>query len=351
VSALPGFLTRNWTLKLSAFGIALLLWVSVRVEAPSRQTISGVPVRVDLGDPQWAVVEDPSPRNVSVRFAGPSRELIRLSVDRPAIVIPLDQVTSSDTTIVLRNQWVRVQDRPNVVVEDIQPSTVTLRLESIERVELPVAPRLEGTLDERWALAARPRAAPAEVRVSGPRGRVMELDSIRLLPVDLSTVEESGRVMVGVDAELVTGLQVQPAQVEVEVRVEARVERSVADVPVELDLGEEAELYELSPPAVEVTLTGARSLVEGIDAESLRVLAELGTLELPEEPGEEITVPLVVRGLPELVEGRLEPNEVVIVRLETEPEEDPATDAEEDSATDAQEDPSTSSERGTGATP
>jgi len=50
VGYLSGFFSRNWTLKLSAFGIALLLWVAVRAEAPNRQELTGVPVRVELAD-------------------------------------------------------------------------------------------------------------------------------------------------------------------------------------------------------------------------------------------------------------------------------------------------------------
>jgi YbbR domain-containing protein len=318
VSALPGFLTRNWTLKLSAFGIALLLWVSVRVEAPSRQAVSGVPVRVDLGDPQWAVAEDPSPATVVVRFAGPSRELIRLAVDRPAIVIPMDQVTSGDTSVVLRNQWVRVQDRPNVVVEDIQPSSVRLSFEAVQRVDLPVAPRFAGELNDRWALSGRPTAIPAEVRVSGPQSRIVELDSVRLAPVDLGAVEGSGRVGVGVDTTRTAGLQIQPARVELEVLVEERGERTVEEVPVWFGLEEGEELFELAPRSGAVVLSGARSLLDRVDPEELRLRVLLEGLELPAEPGQEIEAPVVVEGIPELVEARTEVGEVTILRLPSE---------------------------------
>ena len=43
VTSLSGLFSRNWFLKLSAFVVALLLWIAVRAEAPSRQELFGIP--------------------------------------------------------------------------------------------------------------------------------------------------------------------------------------------------------------------------------------------------------------------------------------------------------------------
>jgi YbbR domain-containing protein len=332
VRALPGVLTRNWTLKLSAFGIALLLWVSVRVEAPSRQTVSGVPIRVNLADPQWALVDDPSPSSVVVRFGGPSRELLRMAVDRPSLVIPMDQVGSSDTTVVLRNEWIRLQDRPNVVVEEIQPSSVALTLEPIQRVELPLAVRLNGELPSGLALTRRPEVIPVEVRVSGPQSRLEEMDSVPLRPFDLSTLESSGRVPVSVRSDVMEGLHIQPARAELDFQVEAAGQRVVGEVPLAMTVEGWEERYQLSHSSGSVTLTGALSLLEELDEGAIWLRVRLEDDELPEEAGDEVEAALEVEGLPELVEVEWSPREVTVVRLggsdadaldEPVPEEDP----------------------------
>lgn len=322
---LSGFLTRNWTLKLSALGLALLLWVSVRVEAPNRQDLSGVPVRVDLTDPGWALTDPPTPATVQVRFGGPSRELLRMAVDRPALVIPLDQVASGDTTIVLRNQWVRVQDRAGVVVEDIQPPTVRLVMEPIERVGLPPAVRLDGELPSGLALSGPPFAAPAEIRVSGPRDRVLALDSVPLLPVNLATIQGSGAVQVEVAEAGLAGIQFQPRSVEVDFQVEDRVERVVSGIPVILvdQGGSEDALPEgmtVLPNTALVRLSGARSLVERLDPTGLRLVVDANGRSWP-EPGEEDWFPLRLDGVPDLIRATPEPGEAGVRRPET--EEDP----------------------------
>jgi len=321
VGPLSGFFTRNWTLKLSALGLALLLWISVRVEAPNRQELSGVPVRVDLADPGWALTDPPMPATVQVRFGGPSRELFRMAVDRPSLVIPMDQVANGDTTVVLRNQWVRVQDRPGVVVESIQPSTVRLILEPIERVALPPALRFRGELPQGLAFAAPPVASPADIRVSGPRSRIAALDSVPLAPVDLSTLRSSGAVSARVATEGFEGLQLQPLTVELEFRVEDRVERMVSGVPISLPENAPLEGMEILPATAAIRLSGARSLLERVDPTGLRLVVDLDGREWP-EPGDEADFPLRLEGIPELVQGVPEPGEATVRRLEADPAED-----------------------------
>ena len=58
VRFLPGILTRNWTLKLVAIVLAVLLWLIVRVEAPDRQSIPSVPVVVQVSDAALLSVRD-----------------------------------------------------------------------------------------------------------------------------------------------------------------------------------------------------------------------------------------------------------------------------------------------------
>ena len=311
---LSGFFSRNWTLKLSALGLALLIWISVRVEAPNRQELSGVPVRVDLSDPGWALTDPPMPATVQVRFSGPSRELFRMAMDRPSLVIPIDQVVNGDTTVVIRNQWVRVQDRAGVVVESIQPSTIRLVLEPIERVALPPALRFRGELPQGLALSAPPLAAPMDIRVSGPRSRIASLDSVPLVPVDLSTIRSSGLVSTGVAMDEFEGLQFQPLTVELEFRVEDRVERIVSGVPITLPGNAATEGMEVLSATAAIRLSGARSFLERMDPTGLRLVVNPDGLEWP-EPGEEADFPLRAEGIPDLIVGIPEPGEATVRRL------------------------------------
>lgn len=307
---LPELLSRNWTLKLAALGIAVLLWTAVRVEAPDRQSLPGVPVRIQLDDPGWAMVGDPSPPTVELRVGGPGRALFQLALNPPSLVIPVDQVHVGDTTIAVRRDWVRIQDRPGVVVEDVQPSTVRLSFEPLENAAVPLVVPTTGDLDEELALAGELSTNPAVVRVSGPRSRVRELDSIPLRPLDLGGVDGTGthRMELAVDTTGLSDLSFSPLEATVSVRVDDRVERVVEGVPVTL----EAEGLLVQPPAMDVILRGPRSLLES--GGSIEV-----SLAVPESAlegiggAEDRRVQVEVRGLPDFVRA-LPASDSVLVR-------------------------------------
>ncbi len=308
------FFARNLSLKISAFGIALLLWVSVRVEAPNRQSLPGVPVRVDLADPNWALLGDPLPATVIVRFGGPSGELMRLAAERPSVVIPMDEVSSTDTTIVLRNQWVRIQDRPGVIVEDIQPSSVRINFEPVQRANLPLAPRFRGRLPDRLALASQPVVEPTEIRVTGALSRLTDLDSVRLFPIDLSTMVGSRVVQVAVDTAGMAGLLFQPGTGQVTIEVEESVEQVISGIPVILPEGLAAADLEISPQTLVVMLRGARSVVESADPSTFRAVIEVAADRLP-QAGDESVFPVQLRGLPPLLSGELQLVDVTVRRV------------------------------------
>jgi len=312
VLSLTRALTRGWALKLSAFGLALLVWVAVRIEVPTMQEISGIPVRVILLDPRWALLETPTPPTVTVRFAAPSRELIRMGLDRPTISIPLDAVVTGDTVIVLNSAWLSVHGRTGVEIESIQPSSVRILLQPIERRAYPPALRLDGSLPDSLALANFPVADPPEIRVSGPRSRLAEIDSIPLTPIDLSAITAPGTYPARVDTTTLTGLEVQPRELSVLLQFEERITASVNDIPVRLPGGLEGEsslLLRFSTATA--IIQGARSVVDAIDPLRLTFVADTTGVTLP-APGEEAELPLILVGLSPLLSGEARPETVTV---------------------------------------
>lgn len=305
LATIRGAFARNWTMKLSALGIAVLLWFSVRFEARNQQEITNVAVRVDLTDPEWTVAGGADPASVAVRFRGPALELLRLSTDRPSIVVPVTDVLTGDTTLVIQPGWVRFGERPGVSVEGISPGSIRLRFEAVQRITLAPALRFTGELPDEVAFVAPPVPTVREFRVTGPRSRTAELDSIPLLPVDLSSVTQSGVLPTLVDTARVSGVQVQPIALEVEFRVEPRVTREVTVPAPELPEEYQGEGY---PESITIELDGARTLVEGVNPAALRIALELPDPLDPE--WERFEVGFRVEGLPVLVRARVDPVEV-----------------------------------------
>ena len=309
----PGIITRNWQLKVSALAMAVLLWTVPEFETQSSQVLENVPVRVQLNDPQWALLGEPLPASVQVTLSGSTRALLSLRSARPSIVVPVDQVSSADTAILLLQAWLRTSVGEGVTVEDLIPSSVRLSFEPIEVEAATLLYRFIGELPTGLSLARAPEVNPGFVRISGPASRVRDLTTLSLMPLDLSEIRSSGTFVLPVDTSGLAGMALSPQRASVEVVLEETASVSFEGLPVRLPvLGSDPQL-QARPSTVTLVLSGARSLVEEIDASRLRVTVSR-TVATALSPGEEVRTNLVVEGVPDVIQAVLDPGWILIRR-------------------------------------
>jgi YbbR domain-containing protein len=292
--------------------MAILLWTVPRFEGQTSKVLEDIPVRVQLTDPNWAQVGKPSPSTVSVTISGPTRELLAIGVDRPPVLVPMDEVSAGDTTVLLRTSWFRGSSREGVVVEELRPQAVSLAFEEIVQRPFPLAPAFFGEPPPGVSLAGPPRMEPEAVVVFGPGSRLQDLDTLAILPIDLSMAGSQERFRGVVDTTGLGGLNVHPPEVMVEVPTEPTFARELPEQAVELpELPSDPQL-QVQPSEVKVVLVGARSLVDSVDPGALAVTIPSSRASL--SPGQEERVLLVVEGVPELVEARVTPEWVSVRR-------------------------------------
>lgn len=214
------FLTENWGLKLTAVGMAVLLWMAVRANEPDRATFPGVPVDVVLRDADWQLAGPPVPPTVRVTVVGPTGELLSLANELPTIVLPIDQVTDTLVSQVLPLQWVQLPGGVrDARVIDVEPDTIQLRYERLASTTLPVRVPTTGELSEGFTLARPISTNPSLVEVQGPASRLSAIDTVTLLPVDVSGLQSTTNVPTLVDTASLSGLSVTPREVNVILRV------------------------------------------------------------------------------------------------------------------------------------
>jgi YbbR domain-containing protein len=312
VAFLPRILTKNWQLKVSAVGMAVLLWTVPRFEGQSSQILEDIPVRVQLSDPNWVLVGEPSPAVVTVTLSGPARDLIALGVDRPPVLVPMDDVSPGDTTVFLLHSWFRVSGRDGVVVEDLRPSAVSLSFERKEERHIPISVPVFGELPPGVSLAGPPVITPSVAQVFGAASRFGGVDSLRLMPLDLSLVQGPDPILLGVDTTGLQGLDVVSLEASVEIPTDSTTAREFPDQLLLLPLLDSDPQLQALPATVTVVLMGARSLVDGVDPDSLTVTIPTGRASLA--PGQEERMGVVVEGVPEWVEVIVTPNWVRLRR-------------------------------------
>ena len=312
MSFVPGVIAKNWQLKVLAGAMAVLLWTVPRFEAQSSQVLEDVPVRVDLADPNWVLVGDPSPSSVSVTLSGPARDLIAIGVDHPPILVPIGEVSSGDTVVLLSPSWFRSSAWDGVVVGQLRPGAVSLHFERIEERRIPFSVPTFGTPPQGLSLAGAPRINPPMATVFGPAGRFQGVDSIPLVPLDLAQLSDSGSVVLRVDTARLQGLDVLPLEASLEIPTEPTSTRELTDQLLVLPLLNSPPQLQSRPTSVTVVLEGPQSLVDAVDPANLRVTIPRGQATLA--PGEEERLVVVVEGLPELVGYRVIPDWVLLRR-------------------------------------
>ena len=313
---LPRIVTRNGRLKLAALALAVVLWALVRSDPSQRSDVFSVAVHADVGDAGWTLSADPDPGSVQVRFRGPAGDLIRLARQGASLQIPLDSVAGADTLVQLRRDWVAIERGSGVVVEDISPASVRLRLEPTVAALVPLRIVTRGSLPDGMALAAPVTLDPQFARIRGAGRRVRAVDSIALEPLDLDGLSASGVYRLDLDTAGLGGVTVAPASASLSIRLEPALEREVQMVP-EVAVPDSAETggdaFTFVPPTVLVRLAGARTPVSATDATTVHAVVpweEVAGLAA----GEERRVPIRLDGVPALVSGDAAVDSVTVRR-------------------------------------
>lgn len=284
----------------------------VRAEPADQEDLSSVPVRVQVGDLGWTLAGDPEPSEVQVRFAGPAREILRLSRAGASVRIPIESVASADTTVQLRRDWVVLAGVTGLVVQDIVPGSVRLTFEESRQRALPLIVRTEGRLSRELALTQEIGVTPAVVRVRGPAHVLDALESIPVEPLDLSSVRETGMFEVAVDTAGLSGLTLNPTRAQLGVRVEPAAERLMPGVEVEVE-GPASAGLEVEPSTLPVTLRGALSRLDAASLEGLRLVVSAESVQ-DVGVGESRRVAVTAVGLPSLIVAEAGADSVTVRR-------------------------------------
>ena len=263
--SLRGLFLKDWTLKVLALGITLVLWYGVTGQrAPVTERIPGVHLTFRLPDKQ--VVSNNPRSDVDLTVTGGQQMLDRLSGRDLEVVVNLGEYGPGDHTLLLNSENVKVTLPEGVTLNRVEPNTIKVRLEASVEREIPVAVQKTGSLGEGQELY-EVRVQPATARVSGPASRVNTLQAVESEPVTLNgrtesfTLERLRLLLPDEQVDLVDAL------VKVSFVIgEQRIERAIEGVNVRAPEG-----FNAKPRQAEVVIYGPRSIVEQLSAKDLEV--------------------------------------------------------------------------------
>lgn len=294
-------LAANWKLKLSAFALALLLWIFVSADKVTTAWI-WTPLEVQLRDADWELVGESVPADVQVRFSGPGRELWDLALEQPRLILRIPSVEAQTQIYAIDPSMVTIPGGlGGVRALDVRPGSVRLRFDRLASKEVPV----------RVAIGRGPRASyllrdslfiePATVRVSGPAQAVARVEAVITRPIDLSGSDSAFTIRVKLDATQAPGVRFSSDEVAVSGTLDRVIDRVLPSVALTAPFG-----LRIEPASVEVRLRGTVRSLQAVDPAEISVSFALDSLPEP-LPADGLVVPLRSHGVPQAVSAVIVP--------------------------------------------
>jgi YbbR domain-containing protein len=261
----------NLPLKVISLVLAALLWFVIAGEKTSEMGLSA-PVELQNFPKDLELTGDPV-NTVEVRLRASPGIMQRLTPGDVSAHIDLAGAHEGERIVHLTPDSVRVPF--GVTVVKISPSIITLNLERTQQKTVPIRPRLLGRPAPGYEVA-EVTAEPAEVRISGPKSRVQEVESAFTEPVSVEGVETDvvDPVNIGLEDPLLR-IQGNPR-----VRVTARIRevehtRAFEELPVEVRRG----AFAARPPRVTVVLAGPADVLDRVDSGAVHPYVDAGQVD------------------------------------------------------------------------
>jgi YbbR domain-containing protein len=261
-------LLSNLPLKAASLAIAVVLWFVIAGEKTSER---GLVVPVELQNfPKDLEMTGEAVNSVEVRLRASPGIIHALGPGEISAQVDLAGSGEGERIVHLTPETIRVPFGVRVV--KITPSILTLNFERTLQKVVPVRPRLLGR-PATGLEVTEVTSEPSEVRISGPKSRVQEVESAFTEPVSLegATGDRSESVSVGLEDPMLRLLG--SPRVRVSARLaEVHGKRVFEALPVAIRGG----LAQARPAAVRVTVSGPVSALEQLQPSDLRPYVTLG---------------------------------------------------------------------------
>ena len=271
----------DWSLKLLALAITLILWFAVTGQ--NKPLTIRTPVQLNLIRPSNLDISNDPPKTVEVVLKGSRPNLTSLSPLDLVATVDVSDHPAGERVIRLTLDRVTMQLPDGVKIESFQPSTIPIRLEPRTERRVAVEVKTEGKPADGFEVYGI-SSAQVSVRVRGPESRIEALQKAPTEAISLAGRKENftaSRVAIDIPDQKI---EVLDPLVDLVVEVgEKRAEKSFGGVQARSISG-----VEVRPATAEVTLTGPASVLAELRPEDVKVVVHVSTnggsvagLELP----------------------------------------------------------------------
>lgn len=269
----------DWLTKLVALLITLALWYGVSgLRAPKTVRLRAVALNLQVSND--VEITNAPVTEVDIVVTGDKRKTEILNSRDLTVLLDLTNIQPGDQMINLTTENVNLQLPSGVKLDEIQPNKIAVKIETVEEREIAVKAETEGNVGENFEIYDE-NIVPAKVRVRAPSSYIKSLNfvSTEKINIENRTADFAEKqVALSVSNPKATLLD---TAVDVFFRIgEKRGEKSFT-----ISVKDEEKTKN-----VKVTLYGAQSLLQNLDAKKLQVSivkteagSEAAQVSLPDE--------------------------------------------------------------------
>jgi YbbR domain-containing protein len=297
---------QNLWFKLVAVAMALLLWFHVATDNVYEY---GDKFPLELAKiPETLLLAEKLPEYVNVTIQGKGKELIKLMVtEKESLKIDAGEFKRGETDYSIKPEDVPLPEGLELRVANIlPPKNLKINLDYPMEKKVQVQPRITVLPEDGFIKVGDPHYNPKEVTISGPRTWVRNISEV----VTRERIIENAKEPISEQIDLVKpegyNLVLSQQKINYSLNVERTAERRLSDLPVKIMNPPRRGKVELQPDNISLTLSGAQSLIDKVDIDSIRVTINCAKLSR----GDTTRLPLSVNLPPGTKLVKAEPDSV-----------------------------------------
>lgn len=166
----------DWLMKAVALAITLALWLGVTgLSTPTTELIRNVPLNLRFSSE--TEITGSELQQVDIVVSGDKRRVSEINRNDLVVSVDLTDVENGERILNLTPENVLLSLPTGVKLDEIQPNTITVKLEPMVEKDVPVRIETIGELPEGFEVYSQ-TAIPQQVRVRGPASYIQPIDSL-----------------------------------------------------------------------------------------------------------------------------------------------------------------------------
>jgi hypothetical protein len=173
----------DWLIKAVALAITLALWLGVTgLSTPTTELIRNVPLNLRFSSE--TEITGSELQQVDIIVSGDKRRVSEISRSDLVVSVDLTDVETGERILNLTPENVLLPLPTGVKLDEIQPNTITVKLEPMVEKEVPVRIETIGELPVGFEIYSQ-TVVPSQVRVRGPASYILPIESLMTERIDL----------------------------------------------------------------------------------------------------------------------------------------------------------------------